>query len=86
MVVVCNVCLQVTDTSLLFCKRINMCNYPRGHVEDTEDDYDIDDLADDMGHMNHEREMMVTDSEDGEYRQSVCPSVISCCCVVAFGI
>ncbi|XP_051192948.1 uncharacterized WD repeat-containing protein C2A9.03 isoform X1 [Lolium perenne] len=47
-----------------------MCNYPRGHVEDTEDDYDIDDLADDMGDMNHEREMMLTDSEDGEYRQS----------------
>ncbi|KAM0863451.1 hypothetical protein ACQ4PT_044585 [Festuca glaucescens] len=47
-----------------------MCNYPRSHIEDTEDDYDIDDLTDDMGDMNHEREMMVTNSEDGEYGQS----------------
>jgi hypothetical protein len=47
-----------------------MSNYHDDHVEDMEDDYDMDDPADDMGDGPHERGIRDSDSEDEEYGRS----------------
>uniref|UniRef100_A0A0D9VKC7 Uncharacterized protein n=1 Tax=Leersia perrieri TaxID=77586 RepID=A0A0D9VKC7_9ORYZ len=47
-----------------------MSNYHEDHIEEMEDDYDMDDTADDMGEENQERGMRDSDSEDEEYGQS----------------
>ena len=62
-----------------------MCNYRDGLVEYTEDDYGLYVLTHDMGDMHLERGIGDSDSEDEEYGQSVCPSVILCCCAIATG-
>lgn len=64
-----------------------MSNYHDDHVEDMEDDYDMDDPAEDMVDAHHERGLRDSDSEDEEYAHSVCSSlVILYCCVAAIGI
>lgn len=55
-----------------------MSNYHEDHIEEMEDDYDMDDTADDMGEENYERGMRDSDSEDEEHGQSVCP-IFSLC-------
>ena len=47
-----------------------MSNYHEDHIEEMEDDYDMDDTADDMGEENYERGMRDSDSEDEEHGQS----------------
>jgi hypothetical protein len=59
------------DASLL--GEESMSNYHDDHVE-MEDDYDMDDPADDMVEGNQERGLRDSDSEDEEYGRSVCMS------------
>ncbi|VAI48825.1 unnamed protein product [Triticum turgidum subsp. durum] len=47
-----------------------MSNYHDDHVEDMEDDYDMDDPAEDMVDAHHERGLRDSDSEDDEYAHS----------------
>ena len=57
-----------------------MSNYHDDHVEDMEDDYDMEDPADDMVDGHHERAARDSDSEDEEYGRLVCPSLILYSC------
>jgi hypothetical protein len=51
-----------------------------------EDDYDIDDLTDDLGDMHHQQGVGDSGSMDEEHSKPVCPSAILYCCTVAIGI
>lgn len=63
-----------------------MCMYHEDHIEDMEDDYDMDEPADDMGDEHQERGIRDSDSEDEEYGQSVCPLFCIVASLHAFGI
>lgn len=57
-----------------------MSNYHDDHIEEMEDDYDMDDPTDDMVDEHQERGVRDSDSEEEDYGPSVCPPffILSC--------
>jgi hypothetical protein len=59
--------------------RGSMSNHHNDHVEEMEDDYDMDDPADDMIDEHQDQGVRDSDSEDDDYGPSVCsPFFLSC--------
>jgi hypothetical protein len=66
---VCCFCLQAREASILFG---SMSNYHDDHIDEMEDDYDMDDPADHMIDEHQDRGVRDSDSEDDDYGPSVC--------------
>lgn len=61
-----------------------MFNYHDDHVEDMDDDYDLDAAADDTRDNHHERGIRDSDLEDEKYSRSVRSAVILYFCAILF--